>query len=272
LDARILNADAFLVYRGFDIGTAKPVDRRRYALIDIREPTDSFGLGEWLRLALGELESLYSERRSAIVAGGTGLYVRALFEGYADVAAPPDPALRARLAARERSEGLAALVNELHRRAPAVASRVDPCNPVRVRRALERLDTMEEPMRLQLPAFKRLKLGLLPDVDWLSRRIADRVDEMVHNGWVREVKNLLERGVPDSAPAMRAIGYRAIRMHLRGEMSLSEAVERVIADTRRYAKRQRTWMRTEPGLTTFSGYSSVEEAYCMAVAVTCALA
>ena len=136
IDARLINADAFQVYRGMDIGTGKPSQKERYLLLDLVSPSEQFGLGEWLRLAVAALEEIFKQGRNAIVVGGTGLYIRALMEEYADVAAAPDPSLRASLMKRPIEE----LRQELRSRAPNVFESTDIANPLRVRRALEKLD------------------------------------------------------------------------------------------------------------------------------------
>src|SRR5689334_3511641 len=110
LGAQLINADAFQVYRGMDIGTAKPTEKHRYRLLDLKQPNAGFGVGEFVQLASEELRELHHEGRDAVVVGGTGLYIRALFEGYAEMVSPPDPNLRSELMARERTKGLATLV------------------------------------------------------------------------------------------------------------------------------------------------------------------
>lgn len=258
LEAQLINADAFQVYRGLDVGTAKPEARERYELIDIRDPSEGFGLGEWVSLADDILARLYEKRRSAVVVGGSGLYVRALFEQYAEMAAAPDPIVRRSIEERERTEGLAALAAELSSRAPDVAARTDLNNPVRVRRALERLDCPDPIRRAKLPPFRQLKFVRDLSVGQITDRIADRVNLMVQNGWVREVQRLRERGYSKSDPGLRAIGYRAIWDHLEGMCSLEEAKARAILESGQYAKRQRTWLRKEPRLLRLEAASTAD--------------
>lgn len=253
LGARLVNADAFQVYRGLDIGTAKPTRRERYALLDVADPREAFSVGRWLPLAHEELEAAWRDARSAIVVGGTGLYLRALFEEFQELGAPPDPAVREALLQRERSAGLGPLVEELRRLAPDRAAAIDTANPVRVRRELEKLRSKPQSIPYQLPPFRKVKIGVECPSDALGARIAERVGKMFEQGWVEEVQALLDAGVPDSAPGMRAIGYRDITAMLRGSLSGNATIERIVAATRQYAKRQRTWMRAEPNLQSLEG-------------------
>ncbi|MBI1756495.1 MAG: tRNA (adenosine(37)-N6)-dimethylallyltransferase MiaA, partial [Fimbriimonas ginsengisoli] len=248
LDAQLISADAFQVYRGMDIGTAKPPNKADYRLLDLREPDEAFGVGEWVRLAQAELEELYARGRNAIVVGGTGYYVRALLEEYADLRPPPDPELRRELDERLAAHGLPTLARELERIAPEVAARTDLKNPARVRRALERELSPHDVVAIRLPPFRRIKLGIECPTKWVEEQIAARVEQMVHNGWAGEVARLLDQGYRPEHPGFRAIGYRAMARFVEGEMESGEAAASVIVDTRNYAKRQRTWLRREPGL------------------------
>lgn len=247
LDARLVNADAFQVYRGLDIGTAKPTNKGAYDLLDIKDPNEPFGVGEWTRMAQAILEEAYRRSQNAVVVGGTGLYIRALFEEYASMADEPDVELRARLNETDIQE----LRLQLRHNHPEIAERTDMANPVRVRRAVERLQTAPlNPIRL--PPFKKLKLGVDPPMEVLHERIERRMSEMVHNGWIQEIERLSREGYRRDDPGFRAIGYRALWDHLERKISLDEAIATTIAETRRYAKRQRTWLRSEPGLVELS--------------------
>jgi len=257
-DAQLLNADAFQIYRGMDVGTAKPIRKERYKLLDIRNPDEGFGVGEWVTLAAAELQTLHKQGRNAIVVGGTGLYIRALFEGYATMAAPPDPELRAELERRQADEGLDALAKELQAKVPEVAAKTDLKNPARVRRALERLSSGSERLEFQLPNFKRIKVGLDLSKEVLDARISARTGEMVQNGWVQELERLRDAGYKPEQPGFRAIGYRNLWTAMAGEIDWSEAIATTIAETRRYAKRQRTWLRSEPGLVLVSAERAME--------------
>jgi len=250
LSADLVNADAFQVYRGMDIGTSKPTAKERYQLLDIKDPEEQFGVGEWVRLALALLQESFEGGRNVIVVGGTGFYVRALFEEYDDLAELPSDETRAALNGRELDD----LLKELQERAPDVAAQIDTKNPVRVKRALERLDSVGERLTIRLPAFRKLKVALNPAQEVLDQILAKRFHHMIESGWNREVRLLLEKGVPVTAPGMRAIGYQCLADFIAGHISEAEACDSVLKATRAYAKRQRTWLRSEPGLVQFTDY------------------
>lgn len=246
-DAVLINADAFQAYRMFDIGTGKPEDRARYELLDFRDPRESYGVGEFVRLALPILERAYDLNRDVVIVGGTGFYIRALLESYDGLSPEPDPALRARLMEEERELGLDALVTRL----PAeVAARTDLKNPVRVRRALERLEG-PPPERFVLPPFQIVKIGLSPEDN--AARIERRVEAMLESGWREEVAAILAAGISLEAPAFRAIGYRDLALSLESQTDPQKVRESVTLETIRYAKRQRTWLRSEPRLEIWTG-------------------
>lgn len=247
LDAILVNADASQAYRGFDIGTNKPGNAERYHLIGHLDPTESYGVGQWLR----EVEQILAEARGngrhVVVVGGTGLYIRALFEGYDSLYPPPPEALRQELSERAHREGVESLYLELQRRSPDDAARVDPSNSLAVRRALERLEA--EPINPpDISGFSRRKFGMSVPAEALLLRIASRLEEMLASGWEREVRLILEAGVEREAPAWRAIGYEHLHDAMEGVMTRDEAHDLILRDTRRYAKRQRTWLRREPDL------------------------
>ncbi|MBS1712380.1 MAG: tRNA (adenosine(37)-N6)-dimethylallyltransferase MiaA [Armatimonadetes bacterium] len=250
LGAVLVSADAFQVYRGFDIGTNKPNDRSRYELIDICEPPEQFGVGEFLQRCGPILAKAWEGRIPVVVAGGTGLYIRALFEGYADLAGPPDSAVRAELMQRERESGLGALAEELTRLDPD--TKVDLANPVRVRRALERIYCPTEPVKVDLPPFNQSKFSLEVEPAGHRALLASRLDAMIDRGWIEEVKMLQGKGIAQNAPAMRAIGYHSWIRYLSKATTLDEAKEEILTLTVQYAKRQRTWLRKEPRLRTLA--------------------
>jgi len=259
-DAQLINADAFQVYRGLDIGTAKPEDKSRYLLLDIKDATESFGVGEFVQRASEILWTLHREGRSAVVVGGTGLYIRALTEGYDEMSPAPDPALRADLVRREKEVGLEALAQELGTLDPIAAARIDLNNPARVRRALERVLDPRPPIQVVLPKFRQKKIALNPKVEISNARIDLRIESMVQNGWVDEARRLVGEGIPGDAPGLRAIGYRGLCDHVRGVLSLGDALKGIALETRQYAKRQRTWLRSEPNLWFVSDGQTTEHA------------
>lgn len=243
--ALLISADAFQVYRGFDIGTNKPLPPHAWRLVDICDPHEGFGAGEFVNQALPLLQAAFDRGQSVVVAGGTGLYLRSLMEEYADMAGAPDPELRARLSQRLQFEGLAPLVSELLARDPE--TRVDLRNPIRVTRALERLES-PQPVRFSLPPFAKVKVGLRIEQADLAPLLEKRLAEMIEAGWEDEARALLAQGVQSSAPAMKAIGYQALQSVVTGLLPRAEALARILVETRQYAKRQRAWMRSEPQL------------------------
>lgn len=246
--AQLVSADAFQIYRGFNIGTAKTSRPDLYRLIDIRDPHESFGVGEWVLLAHEILAEAFANKQHVVIVGGTGFYVRALLEEYSDLKPPPDPQLRADLERREIELGLHSLVEELLNLDPNAADRVDLHNPVRVRRALERLATGEPVQVPKLPPFSVQKVLIDPGIEKLRQRIVDRFEEMVQNGWVSEVEALRQAGVTLAMPAMRAIGYRALWEHCEMGTALADVMPGILVEMHQYAKRQRTWLRSEPNL------------------------
>jgi tRNA dimethylallyltransferase len=241
LSARLINSDNFQAYRYLDIGTAKPDARGRYELLDILDPNEPFGVGAWVKMT-GEVIS--SAKENHIVVGGSGLNVRALFEGYEGMAGPPPDGLRDELNARS----LDSLVAELAQRAPELAKKVDTQNPVRVRRALERLESEVEPVHIDLSGYQTVKIGLDAPPEWVNPRIEQRVHSMLEAGWLKEVDEVKAMGFGYDAPGLRAHGYRNLWDVLEGRKDLNQAIDEIVAMVRQYAKRQRTWMRGEPKL------------------------
>lgn len=256
LGGEVVNADALQVYRGLDIGTAKPSPEERarvpHHLVDILEPTERYSAGEFARRARRVIGEIRERGGRPIVAGGSGLYLRALLEGISPVP-PGDPGIRADLRRRLEAEGLESLYRELGEVDPASAKRLAPGDTQRILRALEVARVSGTPLsewiarrpygEERLPA---VRVGLTLPRGVLYDAIARRVARMVESGWVEEVTRLLSRGLKPSDPAFQAIGYREMARHVRGGWSLERAVEETIRATRRYAKRQLTWFRKEP--------------------------
>jgi len=255
LQCRIVNADVFQMYRGLDIGTAKPVHREPYDLLDILEPTEVLTAGRFVRLAAQRCAEAYEHGCHVIVCGGTGLYVRALFEDFSRLSPPPSLQERRRLQERLQQVGIVRFAQETGVDLESL-SESDRRNPVRVLRAAERLavarsrETASQQDSPTLPRWhaQRLKFSLLPTREWLFPRIRGRIEEMLALGWEDEVRRLMDDGVPEDAPAFRAIGYREIAALLSGNISREEAVAQIATQTWQYAKRQLTWLRKEPNL------------------------
>jgi len=261
LDGEIVNADALQVYRGFDLGTAKPTReeqaRVRHHLLDILEPQQRFSAGEFARRAAAAIADIRGRGRLPIVVGGSGFYLRALLEGIAPLPAA-DPAIRAALRQRLTAAGPEALAAELRSLDPETAARLSPRDTQRVLRALEVVHTTgrplprwiaEQPFGRARVAATRVGLTLPRAV--LYDRIGVRVRGMRERGLAAEVEGLLASGLDPGLPAFQAIGYRQFARHARGEWTLERAVEETIRATRRFAKRQETWFRKEPGVTWF---------------------
>jgi len=255
----IVNADALQAYRGLDIGTAKPNEAERarvpHHLVDILDPGERYSAGRFTELARRALAEIAARGRPALVVGGSGLYLRALFEGLAPMP-PVDPRVRERLRERHRREGLAPLRAELERLDPATAARLAPGDTQRTLRALEVALASGRPLSewLSSSPFVReavsgvICIGLTLPRGVLYDRLGVRVRLMVARGWLDEVRALLANGVGPEAPAFQAIGYSQWVRHLAGEYDLEEATRRIVVATRRYAKRQETWFRREPGI------------------------
>jgi tRNA dimethylallyltransferase len=262
LDAEIVNADALQVYRGLDIGTAKPSLEERsrvpHHLVDILEPAKSFSAGEFARRARAAIAEIESRGKLALVVGGSGLYLRALFEGLKELP-QHQPAVRLALQAELEERGLPRLYEQLAACDGETAARLRPGDTQRILRAIEVYRSSGKPLSwwLAQPSseapIRRLMIGLTVPRTILYDRIAVRVRDMMRRGWVREVAALLEIGTSPSAPAFQAIGYRQVVHHLEGRSSLQAATEEAILATRHYAKRQETWFRRERDLYWFQG-------------------
>ena len=259
--AELISADALQAYRGFDIGTAKPGPRARarvrHHLVDVLEPHQAFSAGEFARRAGAAVEEIEGRDRLPLLVGGSGFYLRALFEGLAPV--PPVPSeVRAALRGELRSGGLEPLLEELRGVDPESAAGLSAGDTQRILRALEVVRFTGR----TLPGWQRagsetalgrrvLKIGLTLPRPLLYDAIESRAGRMLERGWLAEVKRLRERaefragGSWAELPACQAIGYRQFADHLDGKSTLEEALEQTIRATRRYAKRQETWFRRE---------------------------
>lgn len=255
-DAQLVNADAFQIYRGMDIGTAKPENIHAYRLLDIRNPSEGFGVGEYVAVAQEVLRECWDAQKSVVVVGGSGLYVRALFEEYDAMGQAPSVELRESLNART----LESLVEELLNVSPDLAGTLDLRNRVRVQRAIERIHSPKPSVPVHLPPFKKRKFGVIRDSEETFERIAKRTEAMMQTGWVQEVQTLMSHGYSIQDPGFRALGYGAIWKSLSGEIDLEEAQATTIAETRKYAKRQRTWLRSEPNLVILDSGDALQDA------------
>ncbi len=263
----IVNCDSLQIYRYLDIGAAKltPGERRGipHHLLDFAAPDEHFSAGEFSRLARAALDSIAARGRLPVVAGGTGFYLRALVDGLFP-GPPRDAGLRGRLAGRNRrSPG--SLHRLLKRLDPAAAARIHPNDLPKVIRALEvrlltraSLSAAFAAGRDALQGYRVLKIGLNPPREPLYARLDGRCRRMFSSGLIDEVRRILWLGYPAEVKPLESHGYRQALQYLRGELSLDEAVFHARRNTRRYAKRQWTWFRREPGLEWFDGFGDEE--------------
>jgi tRNA dimethylallyltransferase len=256
LPVGLISVDSAMVYRGMDIGTAKPsaeeLARAPHRLIDICDPAESYSAARFREDALREMREISASGRIPLLVGGTMLYFRALQYGLSELPAA-DPAIRARLEAELRRSGLAALHDRLADVDPLAAQRIHRNDPQRTLRALEvwestgrRLSELQAAAGEAMP-FRPLKLVRSPGSRAeLYERINQRFLAMLERGLVEEVEALVARGDLDpEMPSMRSVGYRQVWAWLRGEFSRDQMVERGQAATRQLAKRQITWLRSE---------------------------
>jgi tRNA dimethylallyltransferase len=261
LDGEIVGCDALQVYSGFDAATGKPSPelRRRvpHHLVDFVDPLSDFNLGAYVRAAEEAIRGIAARGRVPIVVGGTGMYLRGLLRGVVDVG-DRDEALRRRLRRMAERHGPARLWRWLSRMDPGSAARLPAADAQRILRGLElalrgrgtwseALDR-EGTWTLGRERFSSLKIALDMDRAALAGRLDARVDAFFDAGLAAEVRSLLAGGVPADANAFKAIGYREVLATLRAGKDPEEAREAVKKSTRRYAKRQRTWFRGEPGI------------------------
>jgi tRNA dimethylallyltransferase len=262
LPVDVISVDSALVYRGMDIGTAKPgPDTLRlvpHRLIDIRDPENAYSAGDFVRDARNEIERSLEAARVPLLVGGTMMYFRALTRGIAALP-PADAGIRAAIDKFAARVGWPALHAQLAEVDPLAAVRIEPTDSQRIQRALEVYrvsgrtfsDWQAATQAPESPRF--IKLGLLPaSREALHQRIGQRLDYMMNNGFVEEVRKLQKRpGLTAGSASMRAVGYRQLWSFLEGEYSLDEAGRRTLYATRQLAKRQITWLRSEPDLAVF---------------------
>lgn len=247
----IVSADSRQVYRGMDIGTAKPTpdERQRvpHHLIDILDPDQILTLAEFQERAYAAVDDIARRGRVPFLVGGTGQYVMAVVEGWTVPEVAPDWAFRDQLYAEAREVGLAALHARLAQVDPVAAARIDPRNVRRVIRALEVFHATGKPIseaqRKVPPPYRILMIGLTLPRDVLYQRIDARVDEMIRQGLVSEVQRLIDQGYTWDLPSMSGLGYVEIGQYLRGEVSLDEAIRLIKRNTRRFVRHQYNWFR-----------------------------
>lgn len=263
LPCDLVSVDSALVYRGMDIGTAKPdaetLKKYPHALIDMVDPADTYSVGRFREDALQHMADAASQQRVPVLVGGTMMYFNGLQKGMANMPDISD-AVRAAIAREAETAGIAAMHQRLATVDPEAANRIHPNDPQRIKRALEVYDstgkTLSEYWREQeqendkkdkIP-YNRIKIALMPpdDRQALRVRIEQRFDLMLKNGFIEEVEALYARGdLHEDLPSIRAVGYRQVWSYIKGELSYQEMREKAIIATAQLAKRQMTWLRKE---------------------------
>ncbi len=262
-NGEVVNCDSVQIYRFFNIGTAKlPVESRRgipHHMIDIANPDEVFTAGDFASAGRLVLRDIAGRERLPVVTGGTGFYLRALLDGLAP-GPPRDEPLRSRLQTREA--GRPGLVHRLLRRIdPPTAARIHPNDTPKVIRALEICISARKTAtevfaagRDSLEGFRALKIGLFPNRQQLHQRLESRMEAMFSAGLVEETASILALGYEPECKPFESIGYKQALQALQGELSPKDALFYAKRDTRRYAKRQVTWFRQDPGIEVFSGF------------------
>jgi tRNA dimethylallyltransferase len=264
LGGEVVACDSTQLYRGFDIGTAKPsLPERRgipHHLIDVLGAEEEATAGGYRQLALSVLEDLRQRNRVPVLTVGTGLYLRALLEGLAEVPRRSEE-LRERLRADAREHPTGYLHGVLKRLDAKAAEKIAPADEQKLIRAIEICLLTQKPIsevhregRTPLQGWRLLKIGLLPPREALHQRIHARTDGMLERGWLREVQSLLANGLKEDAKPFDFIGYRELRSVSQGKTSQEKARAAIQQATRQYAKRQLTWFRKEQGVRWFSGF------------------
>lgn len=253
LEGEIISADSRLLYRGMDIGTAKPTPEQRsllpHHLIDVTEPDQPWSLATFRTAALEAIEAVQARGRLPFLVGGTGQYVRGTLEGWSPPPIPKDDSLRRELEAFAAANGQAALHARLVEIDPETGARIDSRNVRRVVRALEIFElTQRRPSEIRArtqPPFRSLKIVLSLPRPELYSRIDQRVEAMLAAGLVEEVRGLLARGYSPELPAMSAIGYKQIVSHLHGRATLEQAMGEIRRASRRLVRHQSNWFRSD---------------------------
>ena len=254
LDAEVVSCDSMQIYKGMDVGTAKPDPREMdgvvHHLLNVAEPGEDFSVGRYVKLADAAIAHIHSRGKTAIVCGGTGLYMDSLIKGET-FAAPSRPAQREYVEHVAEEKGIEYVYEMLKDADPETAEKLHLSDRKRILRALEVFLITGQPLswhnarsKEQPPKYAPAWIGLnFRDRNQLYARIDRRVDEMMENGLEDEVRALLARGIDPKTTAMQAIGYKEMAAALRGECTVEQAVEEIKQSSRRYAKRQLTWFR-----------------------------
>jgi tRNA dimethylallyltransferase len=268
LNGEVIACDSTQLYRGFNIGTAKPsLEERRgvpHHLLDVLDAGEESTAGGYREWAIAVLNDLRARKQLPIFTVGTGLYLRALLEGLAEMPLRSEE-LRERLRASAAEHAQGYLHGVLKKMDPVSAERIAAADEQKLIRAIEVCLLTKKPLsevhrsgRKPLEGWRPVKIGLAPERERLYQRVHARTETMLACGWMDEVKGLLENGAPENAKGFDFIGYRELRAVLRGEMRMEEARAAIQQSTRRYAKRQMTWFRRESGVQWLSGFGDEE--------------
>ncbi|UMZ73525.1 tRNA (adenosine(37)-N6)-dimethylallyltransferase MiaA [Natranaerofaba carboxydovora] len=261
IDGEIISADSMQIYKGMDIGTAKPSKREQnnitHHMIDMTEPDQDYSVAKFKKVAQDIINDIVVRGKFPIIVGGTGLYVNALIYDYSFEELPRDSDCREKLRKKIEIEGLHKLHEELTDADPKAAERIHPNDEKRIIRALEVIYTTGNPIseyqktQKESP-YNTLMIGLTKSRDELYDRIEKRVDKMLEKGLVDEVKDLLARGYNKNMTSMQALGYKEIVEYLQGEVTFEETIKLVKKRTKRFAKRQLTWFNRDQNITWYN--------------------
>ena len=260
LESEVVSADSMQLYRGLDIGSAKPTGKEMrgvpHRMIDVADPWEDYSVSRWVESAAACCDALLAQGKTPVIVGGTGLYIESLLSGRDFSAAPGDSGLRERLGAEYDALGGAAFREKLRTVDPERAEKLAPGDKKRLVRSMEvflltgeTITAHDERTKLLPPRYASRRFALTwKKRETLYERIRQRVDEMMTAGLAEEVERLLQSGLSEKCTAMQAIGYKEIAAALRGECTMADAVETVKRESCRYAKRQLTWLRRDKEL------------------------
>ncbi len=267
--SEIINCDSMQVYKDFNIGTDKiPPDKREgipHHLLDVVDSSTQFTAADFVALALETATTIIKKKKLPLIVGGTGLYLKALIDGLFP-GGKSDPKIRQKLEKEAQKKGLESLRAKLMEVDPVYGQKIHSNDKVRIIRALEVYHSTKKPFsehfsltKSSAEDFNIIKIGLKLERQELYRRIEQRTDKMFERGLIKEVEDLLQKGIDESSPPFRALGYKHALQYFRKEISLEEAISLTKRDTRRYAKRQMTWFKKMKGIEWFSphDYSSI---------------
>lgn len=265
-DGEVVNADSRLFYRGMDVGTAKPssVERRGvpHHLIDILDPSASFSLSDFLREAEKAIADIDERGKISVVVGGSGQYIWGLLEGWRVPKIPPNPALRSELENQLETEGIASLQDRLRQTGARGIDRVETLNPRRLVRSIERAiatgDAMGGASKSANPPYDALVIGLTATREVLHTRVEHRVDQMLNEGWLNEVRVLRRAGVDRDMPSMSAIGYRQLLDFVENREDWDTVREAIVIGNRRLIGAQNNWFKARDERISWFDISSEE--------------